>query len=186
MKPMAFRINWRHGYANPPDLEVLVDRLPEPEELRYEHRKIGGAYLIWSQDSESCLVHYLLMHSHKYVGDEGYKFRGYGGATFRRTLTDGTPLESNDCWSTRAEELPFPCQSVTVMECPRREDFDETIAHDLAAAMIHAESTSRILGMPTWIWELVVRSCGAYVFEGEISLSPTRKAKPDFTPATEH
>lgn len=40
--------------------------------------------------------------------------RGFGGATFSHTLTDGRTITCDDCWSSRAACLPHPAVDVIV------------------------------------------------------------------------
>lgn len=94
MKILKAQINWMDGFGNLPFLEVLVDKIPEKEELRYEHR--GSIYIAYKGGYASFLL-----------GDPAKIGRGFGGATFHLPMLDGSVTTLVGPWSSRAAGVNY-------------------------------------------------------------------------------
>lgn len=103
MKILKGRVNWVDGYANDPRLEVLVDKMPDSKDLRYEER--SGLY--YAEFSGYASFYY-------YVSPG----EGFGGRIFNITMKNGTEKFLKGPWSSRAgiaNKLGFgPCLDVSM------------------------------------------------------------------------
>jgi len=43
------RVNWFYRYANTPMLEIVVDRIPDPDEFVYEIKKLNDVTVYFSE-----------------------------------------------------------------------------------------------------------------------------------------
>lgn len=83
MKAQEIRINWMTGWGNSPRAQILVDEIPEG--LRYQ--KLGGKYFAEKDGYVS------------FFAWRGTPDRGFGGAKFHITLTDGEEVTLVGPWS---------------------------------------------------------------------------------------
>ena len=105
MKILNARVNWMRGCENYPYVELLVDKLPNNEQLRYEER--AHLYLAESDGLVS-----FMYHSGDPVNQEGH-----GGRRFTLTMKDGNTVTLVGPWSSRsgaANELFPECKSIEV------------------------------------------------------------------------
>jgi hypothetical protein len=89
MRILALKVDWHEKFANDPSLKVLVNKMPEREELRYlclEERM----YFAEKDGYVNFFVHQ--------PRDE----TGYGGRTFNVTMLDGTKRSIKGPWSSRS------------------------------------------------------------------------------------
>lgn len=104
MKITEAKINWHHGFANDPTLEIKAENVPEfAEDVPIWTLQENG--VVWTE--KDCVVKYM------YVGNginNGSGMKGFGGRHFKIALKDGRHIETNDAWSSRAE-------CVTGIEC---------------------------------------------------------------------
>lgn len=89
MKVLAARINWMLDWSNSPELEILVDKIPASEDLRYERR--DNLYV--AEDAG-----YVSFYYWKGPGNTS----GFGGAAIPVTMKDGSTVELLGPWSSRA------------------------------------------------------------------------------------
>lgn len=105
MKLIDARINWSKNYDNSPTLQLLVDKIPPLENLRYQER--NGIFY-------SELEGYVSFFYYRSAGE------GYGGRKFLITMTDGTKKELIGPWSSRAgavNSVGFgPCVDVSIAD----------------------------------------------------------------------
>ena len=87
MKILKARIEWMLKYANAPNIRLLVDKLPDHKDLRYERR--GNLYFA-EKDGYADFYSYSRP-------DEGF-----GGREFRLTMVDGSEAVLKGPWSSRA------------------------------------------------------------------------------------
>lgn len=89
MKVLDCKINWYEQFANSPVVELLVDKMPEHEPLRYEEKK--------------CLY---FAELDGYVSFFAYSQpdRGYGGRSFPIKMKDGRDMVLKGPWSSNAGE----------------------------------------------------------------------------------
>ncbi len=105
MKILKARVNWMIGWLNQPDFQILVDRIPKLDELRYEAR--DGHY-------------YAELDG--YVNFFGYSApgEGYGGRTFTLHMKDGSKADLIGPWSSRSGLLNAhgfgPCTEVAMTD----------------------------------------------------------------------
>jgi len=95
---MKASVNWMEGWANPPKLEIHLDRYPESGQFVYEETQ--GCY--FAVDQETGVVRYF------YYERPG---RGYGGRTFDLKMKDGSTRSLIGPWSSRCQcmnEVGFP------------------------------------------------------------------------------
>jgi len=93
MKITQLKIDWMQGYGNSPQIFVYVDEMPkfdanEPIWNRTKHN------YIWAE--QDGIIAYIV---YKPRSRGKSKFLGFAGREFKRTLKDGTVLESNNWWS---------------------------------------------------------------------------------------
>lgn len=120
MKIQDININLMLDWANPPIVEVLVDRWPREEEgfeLLFEERE--GTY---RAEHENGIVEF-----YHWVGPTNAG--GFGGRRFPITMVDGTKRELLGPWSSNAESVNRvffdrkPCIEITLMVDEGRTDF---------------------------------------------------------------
>lgn len=109
MKCLAIRVNWHKGFCNDPSLELLVDRIPGMDEMRFEHR---GE--IWYGELDGAVSFYQWKGPHKE--------HGFGGATYPITMKDGTQQNLLGPWHvspSAAHQQGFPhCMDVAITDHP--------------------------------------------------------------------
>jgi len=92
MKVLGASVNEHIGYANPPTLELVVDRVSSYDEFVYNTRPFGRSTLYFGvMDGE--------VHFFSHSPENEY---GYGERKFKLTLADGTVRELKGPWSSRA------------------------------------------------------------------------------------
>jgi len=92
VKVLEAKVDWHLGYANSPTLELLVDRIPEDEELIFEKRK---------QFYMAVLDGYVRFFSWRGPGNDG----GFCGSEFPIRVRDGDEVKDvvlKGPWSSRA------------------------------------------------------------------------------------
>ena len=104
------KIDWHHGFANEPTLDVYVDEDNiNWSDIPHTWQKNGVIHAVvypW--------VHYIFM-GNGMVDPQNVPTRGFGGATFEFPLDDGTTIKSNDAWSSNPRHVEVPCVDVTVI-----------------------------------------------------------------------
>lgn len=103
MKVLKAKVNWYKKYTNLPVLELLVDVLPDLDELQFEHK--NGIYY-------AELDGYVQFFYYRSPG------QGFGGAVYALTMKDGTTKELRGPWSSNCSAvngLGFgPCVEVSL------------------------------------------------------------------------
>ncbi len=89
MKVLDARINWREGWANAPDLELLVDRIPALDEMRFQ------VHAMWCYFAE--LDGYISFYI-----DDPHNHWGFAGRHFDLEMVDGSKVILEGPWSSRA------------------------------------------------------------------------------------
>lgn len=127
------KIDWAHGYANSPTLHLVMEtkaQFPDYEPI-WNYEPDSG--MVWAEVDG--IIDFIYM-GNGMLDEDRKGFKGFGGHTFTRTLTNGTIMVSNDCWSGRAALLPFECIDINVStdgghswgtKAIRIEDFREII-----------------------------------------------------------
>ena len=107
MRILKGRVNWADGWANEPRVEVLVDKMPDLADLRYEERE--GLYY-GEKDGYVSFYYYVR------PGD------GFGGRTFKVRMKDGSERDLKGPWSSRAGAMNRfgfgPCVDVSMTDNP--------------------------------------------------------------------
>ena len=112
------RIRWFDGFANKPQLYIEI-----PEEAMHAFDSSEPIWEATQLAPNRWIVHasyrgitqftvYTHLDGPKNKGPREH--RGYGGATFRHRLTNNEVITCDDCWSGRAELLPFDANDVIV------------------------------------------------------------------------
>jgi hypothetical protein len=106
MKVLEARVNWKEDCANDPSLEILVDRIPEPDTMRY--RRSRNLYYA-EQDG---YVHFYAS------GPDG---RGFCGDSFKLQMKDGNTTILIGPYSSRAGVMNkagfgSPCIDVAIAD----------------------------------------------------------------------
>ncbi len=122
MKILAMNVDWKQGWANTPNLEILVDELPNTNDLVYS-RDERTPNLIYGYVSNTAIKSYILMGEENSTSPH----RGFGGARFTRKLDNGSEITSNNCWSSRAS-----CLTIPSVDCYLRERNTESIRGNFA------------------------------------------------------
>lgn len=94
MKILAARVEWMKGWNNGPNLELLVDRIPQRSEHRYTKipiRDRGDAMYVSELDAAVSFFFSDVADHH-----------GYGGSSFDLTMVDSTVETIIGPWSSRA------------------------------------------------------------------------------------
>ena len=105
MNILGAKINWYPGYANSPELEIIVDDIPKREDLRYRRQVTPDGTAYFAQHGD--YVDYF-WHNPK-------NERGYGGAVFNVILITGEQVSVKGPWSSNSQSMNmfFP-RSVSV------------------------------------------------------------------------
>jgi hypothetical protein len=90
MKVLDARVNWNIGWNNDPELEILVGKIPDSADLRYEAK--GGIYFAELEGYVSFFYH----------SGEPEQQEGYGGRSFALTMKDGSTVVLKGPWSSRS------------------------------------------------------------------------------------
>jgi hypothetical protein len=105
MKLVRARVNWAEGWMNDPNLEILVDKMPEVSELRYKYR--CGLYY-------AELDGYVSFYSYTSPGE------GFDGRIFNITMENGEKKSLHGPWSSRAAVMNSagfgPCLDVSITD----------------------------------------------------------------------
>lgn len=117
MKALECSVEWYEKYANDPELRIIVDELPNQEDLRYKHIDLGANEL-WFAEKEG-YVSFFSWTSPKQ--DEGF-----GGRHFPITLEDGSMITLLGPWSSRAGVMNkwFLPQCLDVSLKPSHDKYD--------------------------------------------------------------
>lgn len=109
MKVLKARVNWMLGWANRPHLEILVDKIPEMTEMRFEER-----YGLYYAEKDG----YVMFFAWSGRGNDG----GYDGRIFNIVMADGTSTTLEGPWSSRAGSANAhgfgPCVDVSLTADP--------------------------------------------------------------------
>jgi len=104
MKIINCRVRWYKDYANSPTFEVLVDKIPEPDNFIFEEK--NGLYV----------AEYEGIYKFFYYKRPG---NGFGGCHFNIKMKNGTDKILKGPWSSRAScvnQQEFgPCSEVTLI-----------------------------------------------------------------------
>lgn len=89
MKILDAQVDWREDVGNDPRLEVLVDKIPDRSDLRFEH-----------EDGIWCAIDngYVEYFAWSGEGNDG----GYSGRCFEITTVEGEQVTLRGPWSSRA------------------------------------------------------------------------------------
>jgi len=90
MEVKAARVNWQEGWNSDPRLEVLVDKIPDHAELRYEYKE--GMYFAEADGYVAFLFHSGVPEQQD----------GFCGRHHKLTMQDGTEVTLKGPWSSRA------------------------------------------------------------------------------------
>jgi len=143
MKILNARIEWFIGYANEPQLEVLVDKIPEPSELVYEKIPFKRWFLYVAEKEG-----YVSFFVWSGKGNDG----GYGGAEWTVKVRDGETVREElvrGPWSSRSgiiNQVWKPqCMEVAITDEP--DDFEKGYSFTAAALTLEkAKEAIRITG----------------------------------------
>lgn len=109
MKVIKGRVDWFEGRANRPRIELLVDRIPRLEELRYRYN-----HGLWYGELDG----YVSFFSWTGPSNEG----GYGGRAFKLKTVDGDDVTLLGPWSSNSMDMNRvgfgPCLEASVIEEP--------------------------------------------------------------------
>ena len=109
MKILNTKVWWAIGKANSPRIQVLVDRIPEPDEMRYEEKE--GLYYAENDG-------YVQFYS--WAGPENGG--GFYGATIPVKMKDGSERKLLGPWSSNSEAINRrgfgPCVEVDITDDP--------------------------------------------------------------------
>lgn len=107
MKLLKARVRWMEGYANDPTLEILVDKMPELSDLRYQKK---GTLYYAELDGYVNFFHY---------SGPG---QGYGGRGFELKMADGSTEVLKGPFSSRSGVMNAagfgPCLDVSITDNP--------------------------------------------------------------------
>jgi hypothetical protein len=107
MKVLDMKVNWMESWDNDPEIMLLVDKMPDPDNVRYEQKD----NLFFAEDDG-----YVSFFAYSRPGD------GYGGRTFNITLTNGEERALKGPWSSRAGVMNSagfePCLDVIITDDP--------------------------------------------------------------------
>jgi len=95
MIPLEARINWRHRFLNPPMLEILVDHMPDMEQMVYNQTPLPNGSLYYAEKDG-----YVSFYYHK-PSDP----RGFGGRVYNLILDTGELVTINGPWSSRSGSM---------------------------------------------------------------------------------
>ena len=87
MKILKMKVKWNEGLGNSPELQVLVNRIPESDEMIYEHK--DGLYFA---ERTGYVRFYAVSHSGN----------GFGGREFKLKMKDGKEVTLKGPWSSRS------------------------------------------------------------------------------------
>lgn len=157
MKALDCKVRWMEGWENDPELEILVDRLPELSELRYECKE--GLYYA-ELDGYVDFIY----KQNPSVPDEGF-----GGRGRSLTMTDGTVVSFRGGWSSRAgvsNMLGFKeCMDVTITDNPEGWDRGH---HLYAGSVTHEFAKKAVEDFLPDIWlEKVVKGSSTPTLSGQ-------------------
>ena len=141
MKILRAEVNWQFGYANSPELKILVDKLPT--KFLYQEIPVpGGIFYLAETEGE---VRFFVSTSDKH---------GYGGGTFDITLISGEKRSVKGPWSSRAGVanyyLPNPCLSCALTN--EKEVFDR--GYTFFSGHVLVSKVEEYLQRPGLHWEL--------------------------------
>jgi hypothetical protein len=91
-KVLDIKVEWNLGWENGPDLQVLISRIPKPNELKYE-RNADGLYIATLGDYSSYYFH----SDPPERPDEGF-----GGRVYELEMKTGEIVRLVGPWSSRA------------------------------------------------------------------------------------
>jgi len=107
MNILKGKVDWADGWANEPTIKILVDKMPDLADLRYEERE--GLYY-------AELGGYVSFYYYVRPGD------GFGGRVFNITMKDGSKKALRGPWSSRAGAMNRfgfgPCLDVSMTDNP--------------------------------------------------------------------
>lgn len=111
MKLLKGKVNWMEGFANEPTLQILVDKMPDLKDLRYQEKE--GIYYA---ECDGYVSFYY------YVRPDD----GFGGRHFHITMENGEEKVLKGPWSSNAgsvNRVGFgPCVDVSIIDDPRSYD----------------------------------------------------------------
>jgi len=157
MKAIKAKVSWMKQYANNPGFEILVDKIPEHTELRYQEK--NGLYYA-EKDG------YVSLYYYNSPGE------GFGGRHFRLTMSDESEKVLKGPWSSRSGCVNqyFPhCTEVALIE--EEEGFNRGYTFYSCAATIEWITTNVLPLIPGV-------SLLALYDHGELSYHPTFQVKP--------
>jgi hypothetical protein len=93
MKVLNARIRWNIGWANNPELEILVDKFPALEEFEFENKES-----LWFAEKDGAVSFF---HHSGRDEDEG----GYYGSLFKIKMKDGSFKVLRGPWSSRSSVM---------------------------------------------------------------------------------
>jgi len=158
MKPVACSVEWYEGYANDPRLQIVVDRIPNAEEFRYEHK--GG---LWFAEKEG----YVRFFSWNGPGNE----EGYCGRCYPIKTIEGEETILRGPWSSRSGVMNkyFTTQSLDVSVKTENDEYSCWCAGHVT--LLFALEAIKLCEEPI---ELVVKeSHGEYIFVPKKIISRT-------------
>lgn len=142
MKVLAAKIHKLEGYANPPKLQILVDRLAHLEEFRFRAKDLGSGETAYLAELNGQVEFFL--HNPR-------RETGFGGSVFHIVMEDGSKRDVKGPWSSRAGVMGplFGLELVTVDATDRREDFDRGYTFRYANVTLEVAQEAMSL-LPGW------------------------------------
>jgi hypothetical protein len=164
MKPIECSVNWYEKYANDPELQIIVDKLPRQEDLRYKHIDIGTTEL-WFAEKEGYVSFY--------AWNSPKQDKGFYGRHFDITLEDGSMVTLLGPWASRSGVMNkwfLPqCLEVSLKE---EKNYNGVSWYSCSVTLEFALEAIKLCKEPI---DLVVKyKYGEYIFIPQ----PTGKGKP--------
>jgi len=116
MKILDARINWNEWYCNDPELQVLVDKIPEHKDLNYKVKQANYGTVIYNLylAEKEGYVAFLAWSGTKNDG-------GYCGAEWQ-IIANGKPITVRGPWSSRSGVMnghfETQCMEVAITDDP--------------------------------------------------------------------
>jgi len=127
MKLIGADVRWNIGWANHPELILIVDEMLNPNEQIYSSTELPNGSTLYHSQHESGMVSFFC-HDRRHE-------RGYGGHSFALTMEDGSIISIKGPWSSRAGAMNnhFPhCVDVILREACVNGNYSGAVSLELA------------------------------------------------------
>jgi hypothetical protein len=126
MKLLNAEIERHAGYANGPELKLIVDKMTAEEDFVYDEKELDGCTLYFAKHEDGLVRFFSHNHSNE---------RGFAGHVFKLRVQDGSIKELKGPWSSRAGVMNnyFPhCVDCIIEERDTGSRFSSAISLELA------------------------------------------------------